>query len=96
MRLPPARQKELLRRLAETLPKLRRGERVAYYRRLARRFGVSVDTIRYYVGRGAGLPPVQAGNPDLLDTAPMRRPPTSAAKGDAGLSETSKIPNPDQ
>lgn len=94
MRLSPPRQELLRRCLAETLPKLRRGERVAFYRRLARQFGVSVDTIRYYVGRGAGLPPVQAGNPDLVDTVPIQRPPPSAvAKGKGEFSETSKIPS---
>lgn len=93
MRLSPSRQELLRRRLAETLPKLRRGERLPFYRRLARQFGVSIDTIRYYVGRGAGLPPVRGGDPDLLDTTPIRRSPPAAGIADGKLSETSQIPS---
>jgi len=73
-KLDAKRRAELIRRLAVELPKARRGSRLLLYRHLARQFGVSVDTIRYYAGRGAGLPPVQPGNPDLVDTVPIRRP----------------------
>ena len=88
-KLDAARRAELLMRLAVELPKVRRGGRLLLYRRLAREFGVSVDTIRYYTGRGAGLPPVKAGNPDLVDTVPLRRPPDGDERK---LIDTSQIP----
>ncbi len=88
-KLDATRRAELVRRLAAELPKARRGGRLLLYRRLARQFGVSVDTIRYYASRGAGLPPVNAGNPDLVDTVPLRRPPEGEERK---LIDTSQLP----